>query len=380
MAQASQIHSQLNGRNIAPIVMAAQDVAEYPELRKLGIVFTPQYLNAMVRDMRESVAMDDLVGGVTTPSVITPVQFLQEWLPGFVANLTTKIPADILFGIQTVGAWEDEEIVQGILEHIGADQAYGDYTNVPLASWNVNFNVRTIVRRELGFQSTRLTEARSARIRVSDSAQKRVAVARQLEISRQLIAFYGFNGGLNLTYGALNDPSLPAYVNVPNGASGHPQWSTKTGAEIFNDIRNALTALQAQLQGNINVYSDEITIAVANDAYGFLAATTSGTGGTYFGYTVLEQIANTYKGARVVPVPQFDAANGGASVFYIYLDKVNDGYSTDDRNTWAQVVPTRLYTLGVQPQAKGLIEDYAVATAGILLKRPLAVVRYSGIA
>lgn len=372
--QASQIHSTLSGRNATLPVMTAEDVADYKDLRKLGIIFTDHYVRTMAKDMAESIAMDDLTGGVTVPSVITPVQFLQAWLPGFVANLTTKIPADILFGIQTVGAWEDEEIVQGILEHIGADQAYGDYTNIPLASWNVNFNVRTVVRRELGFQSTRLTEARSARIRVSDSAQKRIAVARQLEISRALIAFYGFNAGANLTYGALNDPSLPAYVNVTGGT-----WATKTGAEIFNDIRNAMAALQAQLEGNVNVYEDKITIAVANDAYGYLAATTSGTGGTYFGYTVLEQIGNTYKGARVVPVPQFDKANGGASVFYVYLDEVQDGYSTDDRMTWAQVVPARLYTLGVQPQAKGILEDYAVATAGILLKRPLAVTRWSGI-
>ena len=55
------------------------------------------------------------------------------------------------------------------------------------------------------------------------------------------------------------------------------------------------------------------------------------------------------------------------------------GTGTDDTRTFVQVVPTRFMTVGVSQQAKSYEEDYSNATAGIMLKRPYAVVRYSGI-
>ena len=81
---------------------------------------------------------------------------------------------------------------------------------------------------------------------------------------------------------------------------------------------------------------------------------------------------------RVVSAPQLNAANGGANVFYLYAEHVEDGAS-DDSRTWVQVVPAKFQALGVERQAKAYIEDYTNATAGVLLKRPYAVVRYSGI-
>ena len=102
-----------------------------------------------------------------------------------------------------------EEIVQGILEPIGNALPYGDYTNVPLASWNTNFVRRTVIRFEKGIKVGMLEEARASRIRISTSSEKRASAALSLEIQRNLVGFNGFNGGNNLTYGFLNDPSLP---------------------------------------------------------------------------------------------------------------------------------------------------------------------------
>jgi hypothetical protein len=79
-----------------------------------------------------------------------------------------------------------------------------------------------------------------------------------------------------------------------------------------------------------------------------------------------------------VTAPQLDAANGGAGVFYMYADTVDDG-GTDDKRTWAQIVPVKFMALGVEQRAKSYIEDFTNATAGAFLKRPYAVVRYTGI-
>ena len=44
-----------------------------------------------------------------------------------------------------------------------------------------------------------------------------------------------------------------------------------------------------------------------------------------------------------------------------------------------QVVPAKFMALGVEQQSKGFVEDYTNATAGIMVKRPWAVYRASGI-
>ena len=68
----------------------------------------------------DSMAMDALQPTVTTGSVGTPVQFLQNWLPGFVFVVTAARKIDDFIGVMITGAWEDEQIVQGILERTGS--------------------------------------------------------------------------------------------------------------------------------------------------------------------------------------------------------------------------------------------------------------------
>ncbi len=76
--------------------------------------------------------------------------------------------------------------------------------------------------------------------------------------------------------------------------------------------------------------------------------------------------------------PQLNAANGGANVFYLFADAVSD-LSSDDGTTFAQLVPAKFQVLGVQQMTKGYEEDYSNASAGVMVKRPWACVRYSGI-
>ena len=71
-------------------------------------------------------------------------------------------------------------------------------------------------------------------------------------------------------------------------------------------------------------------------------------------------------------------ANGGANVFYLYAERVEDG-STDGGNVIAQMVPVRFMSLGTERTAKGQIEDFTNALAGVMCKRPWAVVRRSGL-
>lgn len=361
--QVSPIHSFIPGRNIKPL--HGFKTEEYQALPKIGIDFDRKSINKMMD------AMDAIQPTVTTASVGTPVQFLQNWLPGFVFVITAARKIDELIGIMITGAWEDEEIVQGILERTGKAIPYGDYTNVPLSSWNTNFNYRTVVRFEEGIKVGNLEAARAARLRVDDSGMKREAAALALEIVRNDVGFNGFNSGDNNTYGFLNDPGLPAYNLLPNGVSGFPQWSKKTFLEIAKDIRTAVVQLRTQSQDTIDPESVDLTLAVATASVDWLTTTSD------FGISVREWMVKAYPRMRVVSAPQLNAANASDNVFYLYADKIQD-MSTDGGHTFIQPVPMKFMVLGVQQLAKAYEEDFSNATSGVMVKRPYAVTRFYG--
>ena len=285
--------------------------------------------------------------------------------------VTAPREIDEFVGILTSGAWEDAEVVQGILERIGTPLPYGDQTNIPLSSWNTNFNTRNVVRFEEGLQVGKLETAEAARMRVDNSGMKRQAAALNLDIIRNQVGFLGFNNGDNNTYGFLNDPGLPSYVEVTTGVAGFT-WSVKTFLEICRDIRTAIVALRTNSQGLINPEKLNLTLAVAVDAVDWLSTTSD------FGISVSDWLKNAYPKIRVVSAPQLNNANAGDNVFYLYAEEIND-MSTDDGRTFIQPVPAKFIVLGVEQLAKAYKEDYSNATAGTWCKRPFAVVRYYNI-
>lgn len=369
MMHVQKERSYISGRNVRS--MENFDAKEYASLNKIGINLN----RAAVEKLRQGkialdamYAQDSLQPTVTTGSVGTPVQFLQEWLQGFVFIITAARKIDEIIGILNTGSWEDEQVVQGVLERIGTAIPYGDYTNVPLSSWNTNFVYRTVVRFEEGMRVGNLEAARAARLRVDDQGMKREAAAVALEIQRNLIGFNGFNAGDNNTYGYLNDPGLGAFVQVATGVAGFT-WAVKTFLEIQKDILTAIQTIRTQSQDTIDPETVDLTLAVATSSVDYLAKTSD------FGISVRAWLREAYPRVRVVSAPQLNAAHEGDNVFYLHADVIQD-MSTDGGRVWIQPVPTKFQVLGVQQLAKAYEEDYSNATAGAMLKRPYAVVRF----
>jgi hypothetical protein len=368
-SQISRVYSTLSPAQMArAMVMTAEDAAHFGALGLLGIHLPA----ADVRAMAEGIGLDDTQGLQTSVSLATPIQFLQTWLPGFVRTMTQARKIDDLIGMQVVGNWEDEEIVQGILEPTASAVMYSDGGNIPLTGWNPAFERRSVIRFEQGLQVGRLEEARAARMRANTAAEKRAAAGLSLDIRRNSVGFLGYNGGNNRTYGFLNDPSLPAYQAAPNGASASPLWVNKQYREITADIRGMVQRLRTATGDQYDPKRDAATLAIATNVVEYLSIVSD------YGNSVADWLRETYPAITVKSAPELNAANGGANVAYLYMDEVNDGAS-DDRRVWSQLVPTKFMTVGVAKEAKGYVEDYSNALGGVMLKRPYAVQRLSGI-
>lgn len=373
----SKIYSNLRARQMAkPMELQAKQVGD-AAVRALSNIGIRISTNAVQEAVKAIYAGDSALQGLgtTTASVPTPLQFLQSWLPGFVRNITARRNIDEILGLTTLGEWRDEEIVQGIVEATGNAAEYGDFTNIPLTSWNVNFARRSIVRGEEGIQVGVLGEERAAAMRVSDSEEKRSAAAISLEQRRNSIGFFGYFNGKNRTYGFLNDPNLPAFVQVAGG-----DWPTKGMEGICADLRLGFQTIRTQSLGNLDVAKIDVSIVIPTDRVESMTIFND------FGITAMDWLKSNYPNARVIEAPEMmigDQAQAGAlqHCFYMFADEIPselDG-STDGGQTFMQLVQTKFMTVGVEKRAKGYVESYANATAGVLCKRPYAVARFYGI-
>lgn len=357
----------------------AQIAAMAPHLRSIGIRADRTELNRLARlYAADGFGMDaNVQASLTTASVLAPLQFLQAWLPGFTGVTLAARKIDEFVGMQTVGDWEDEEIIAGWLEASGSTHLYTDLGNIPYTSYNDQYTRRTIIRSEEGMRVGKLEELRAAKVKINSGDTKRKAASEALEVFRNSVGFLGFNNGQNNTYGLLNDPNLPAATAFPStGSGGTTTWSTKDFPAITGDLRLGIAQLRVQSGDNFDPTTDEFTIGVATGTIDFLSVTAP-----YGNTSVRQWLEETYPKARVISAPELTGAISSQNAVYFYAegtDAETDITSTDDNRTFNQLVQTKFMLVGVAQHAKGVEEDYSNATAGVLLKRPFMVARFYG--
>lgn len=331
-------------------------------LDALGIHYEKQAM-----DEFRAYATDAAPSLQTAPNKMTPIQFLQHWIPEMVKIVTASRDADDILGRDFAGSWDDEEIVQTVIEYTGKPRVYGDKTTFNLASFNINYETRTIVRFEQDIEVGKLEEARASKQRIDAQGTKRDAAATALAINANDIAFNGYNAGNNKTYGLLNDPSLPAYTALAQGSAGYTTWATKTFNEIVSDIKAMMSALRVRSGNNFKPEKDESVLALSVAVVDHLQ-TVNMLGGT----SVLDWLHKTYPGCRVTSAVQLDGANSGANVAYLFAEKI------DGKKVIAQYMQDALRLIGVEQHAKNFLESYSNATAGVMLRIPVGLVRFTG--
>lgn len=298
---------------------------------------------------------------------------LLSWLPGAVKQITTVRKIDEVAGITTVGDWSDEDVVQRAITFSGDPQLYGDATNIPLANYSPDYITRKVVRYELGTGVGKLASARAARNGDNPEEYSRDAVFESLEINRNLIGFFGFdNGGISQTFGVFNDPLLSAYVTLPANSGGHIAWRDKNFNEITDDMALIVNTLVLSSGGHIDDNS-AMTMILPMSCNQYLSKRNE-----IGSLSVKRWIEETYPNLRIVLVPEADGVNGGLNVTYIFADSIPNSGS-DNGSIIEQIVPAKLMALNVEVKPKITIEDYLTATAGVIIKRPYAIARFTGL-
>ena len=368
----TKINYSLKPGQFRPGVKFAQDSnVTLATLSAIGISAEPEALQAAMSMNGKGAAMDAAPEMVTSPSTVTAVQFLQYWMPKAIIAATTKRDIDDIIGRQNAGSFADAEVVQQVVELTGDALPYGDRVNGALADFNVNYEGRTIVRHELDLEVGKLEEEQASKSRLNAAQLKREAVQVGLEIERNLIGFYGFNEGVNRTYGILNDPNLPAYETVTSvtyGGNTETEWQYKTFNQIQDDIVIAMRQLRTQSGQNVDPINDSIRLAVSANCIDFLDKTNA-----YGTKSIREWLKETYPKLEVVASQWLNAVNGGQNVFYLIADSINGNPVV--------LQPTQdiLRLMGVFNKGKTYEEQYANATAGAFVVQPIGVVRYTGI-
>lgn len=329
------------------------------ELLRLGIGLVPA-------GFRGGIAMDSaLVGPAVAPGVINPDQ-LRTVIPGIIRQLTTPKRIDEILGMTTAGRWEDESIEWLTAEHFAKAEIYGDHSDTPLATYGGDTELRGVVRFEQGFEVGLLENLRQAAAGFDSNDEKRRAAIDSLDQARQDIGMYGFANPANPVYGLLNEPSLAPYIELGPFAGA-------TFAQITGYYQTLYSALETQSQGRI---TDTTSLTVVEPlGYRQYRSVSNPTGQ---GETVQEWLTRNFPTIRTIYTPEFVGANGGQNVIYMFADTVD----VDDEasgSTGEQIVPTKYQLIGTEQLLKRTVESATNATAGVVITRPWAWARGTGI-
>ena len=339
----------------------------FETLKKFGITYDALAFEGIKNLYKLVTGQDEAPDMITSASIPTPIQFLQWINPKVVTMLTTKKDIDELVGYTKAGDWSDEEVVQGIVELLGSARPYGDKSNPNYASYNVNFEKRTIVRFEDSLEVGILSAERASKARLNEHDLKKQAVAKILEIVRNEIGFNGYIDGDNRTYGLLNDPNLPAYTEVATGQGGSTLWKDKTMKEICSDLVTAFSKLRNQTGNNFDPQNDKFAIWISSFVVDFLSTQNE------FGITVREWLNKNYPKCEIKSSAWLNGVNGDQNIFYVVPEELEGDRVIE------QFGQDKMRFIGMWNKGKSIEEFYSNATAGIMVRIPAGIVRYTHI-
>lgn len=294
---------------------------EMRELRARGIElgdFRGYIDPALAHDI--NLAMDAQPGLITVSNGGIPA-FLANYMdPEVVRILVSPMKATEIVGEAKKGDWTTLTAQFQVVESTGEVSSYGDYSNNGQSSSNVNW----VPRQSYHFQT--ITQYGERELAIAGEA--RVDFAQNLNVASTLtlnkaankMAFFGVAGLDN--YGLLNDPSLPAGITpAATGTGSGTAWSTKDGAQVYEDIRALYVQAQVQLKGNLE-RDAAMTLALSPEREADLTKTNQ------YNVNVSDQLKKNFPNLRVVSAVEYSAAGTGTTqLMQLIVDSI-DGQKT----------------------------------------------------
>ena len=343
-----------------------------------GIHFDPRLFVGFGQDtmhveslaMDSMMAMDALNANWNPNSNGTPPQFLIQYAPDVIEQLTLKRAYLEIGREMQIGDFSTEQQAVPVEGLVGYIADYDDYSSDGKSDNNYTFPMRDIYVGQTVIQYGERETAQLAKAKINAAANKQFSAAETIAIAQNKLFFFGNQNSagafLAQTYGLLNDPDLVPYTPVAAGAtSGSVTWSGKQSQEIYTDINAAYAILQSQLGAKLTP-KDRLLLCVSGVASSYLGATNS-----YGLATAWSLIKAQYPNIELVTAIEY-GNNQGGSFQLIAIDKIRSGAVRD-------LFTYKFMAHMVSPQGSSFRQKFSFGSGGCLLSLPAAVASMSGI-
>ena len=201
-----------------------------------------------------------------------------------------------------------------VVDHTGKAKYIGsDVNDLPRASVSGK-DVNTLIKAAgISYVLSRQELASASFANMSLAELEARSARRAMEELFEETAFLG-NSETNLN-GLLTDPNIPV-GNVPNGAGGNPEWSTKTPDEIVADITDALTEV---FESSKKRHRPNTVLLPISQWSRIMSRARSTTSDTSIAQLIVDNSPYLTSRDQFVAIPQLaGAGTGGADVMVVY--------------------------------------------------------------
>lgn len=282
-------------------------------------------------------------------------QFFQFWFPDTVRALYRGRSAKQVYGVDQVGDWTTEQVVQPKLELTGDMALYDDFSRPPLTSYNLGWATLDTVRFEVGVEVTKLEEARAAGMRQNAYQLKKEAIILKNDIFMNKVFWDGFadlGNNRKRVYGILQ--SIGEANNMPIDI---------LAAEV-DDVQKEMARwvqnLTNNLAGNFDPTRDAIVFNLPLAWQSVMIKTTE------YGWSVSDWLKKQYPNVEIRYSVELEDL---AIVFAPMVDGVG-------KKTVSLLQTSALRLIGAVPTQKGMQECYSSSVAGALVACPAAIACY----
>jgi hypothetical protein len=290
-------------------------------------------------------------------------QFFQFWFTDTVRALYRGRSAKQVYGVDQVGDWTTEQVVQPKLELTGDMALYDDFSRPPLTSYNLGWATRDTVRLEVGVEVTKLEEARAAGMRQNAYQLKKEATILKNDIFTNKVFWNGFEGR---TFGILQEVGTTNAMSIRLGSDLGTGDEVATVEHMQDEFAGWIQRLTNNLAGNFDPTRDAVVFNLPLAWQSDMTKTTS------YGWSISDWLKKQYPNVEIRYSVELNGATNGEDTAIVYAPMV-DGVG---KKTVSLLQTSALRLIGAVPTQKGMQECYSSSVAGVLVSCPAAILAF----